>query len=69
MDTTEEFYTIRELARRWKLGRHSVHQLIVDEPGVIRVFSGAMKQTARYRVPESVALKIERGLFKVNQEA
>jgi hypothetical protein len=67
-ETTEEFRTIRELARRWKLGRHAVFQLIVNEPGVIRVFTG-LKEKPRYRVPESVAVKIEQGLFQVNQGA
>jgi hypothetical protein len=69
MDTTateEQYFTIRELARRWKLGRHSVHQLIVGEPGVVRVFTGAGVRP-RYRVPVDVASRIEQNLFRANR--
>jgi hypothetical protein len=69
MDTTldapdEQFYTVRELARRWKLARHAVYGIVADAPGVIRIYTGT-GQRARFRVPVSVAERIERTLFRV----
>jgi len=67
LDTTERYFTIKELEKLWGIGREAIRRVLQGEAGVIRVYSGPLKENARYRVPESVALKIERELFQVNQ--
>jgi hypothetical protein len=54
----ELHFRIRDLARRWALGREKVRLLIKDEPGVLRFRQGRLKEHTMYSVPESVAKRI-----------
>jgi hypothetical protein len=62
-DTTfEPHFTIGELAKRWRLNRETVRQLVQNEPGVLRVRRGLKKQRTHYSVPESVARRLHNKL-------
>jgi len=64
IDTTfEVHYTIRDLAKWWRLGRETVRLLVKDEPGVMKTRMGQRKTLTRYSVPESVARRIHTRLF------
>jgi hypothetical protein len=55
--TFEDHYSIADLVRIWRISRESVRQLILEEPGVIRLSLGRTSM-CRYSVPASVARRI-----------
>ncbi len=57
-DYDQVHYRIKDLARRWALGREMVRLLVKDEPGVMRFTRGQKKAHTMYSVPESIAQKI-----------
>ncbi|HXB70242.1 MAG TPA: hypothetical protein VNY05_18465 [Candidatus Acidoferrales bacterium] len=59
VDTTfEKHYSIADLAKQWRLSRETIRQLLLDEPGVLRIRLGRKKAHTRYSVPAHVAIRI-----------
>jgi hypothetical protein len=56
-DTFEKHYRIGDLAEIWSLGRETIRNILVDEPGVIKVRMGRRKTHTTYSVPASVTRK------------
>jgi hypothetical protein len=61
-DTFEKHYRIGDLAEIWSLGRETIRNMLVDEPGVIKVRMGRRKTHTTYSVPASVAERIHKRL-------
>lgn len=59
---TEKHYRIEELAKLWRLGRETIRNLLIDEPGVVKIRLGRKKAHTTYSVPDSVARRIHNRL-------
>lgn len=59
----EKHYTINELAKRLTMSFERTRQLVMDEPGVLRIAAqthGERRTRTMYRIPESVIERILR---------
>jgi hypothetical protein len=56
--TTEQHFSIGDLAKLWRLSYETVRQLVMDDPGVCRVQLGKKKTMCRYSIPLSAARRI-----------
>ena len=59
----EKHYTINELAERLTMSFERTRQLVMDEPGVLRIAAkthGERRTRTMYRIPESVIERILR---------
>ena len=56
--TTEQHFSIGDLAKLWRLSAETVRQLVMHDPGVCRVQLGRKKTMCRYSVPLSAARRI-----------
>jgi hypothetical protein len=65
--TFEKHYRISDLARLWGLGRETVHKLVKEDPGVIKIRMGRKKAHTIYSVPESAAQRIHTRLLNAAQ--
>jgi hypothetical protein len=59
----EKHYRVGDLAELWGLGRETIHKLVKDDPGVIKISMGRNKRHTTYSVPESAAQRIHRKLL------
>jgi len=60
-----QFYSIAEIAARWKVSRDFVRRLFEREPGVLVFGNSPMQGKRRYRtlrVPKDVLLRVEKRL-------
>ncbi len=60
-----QFYSIAEIAARWKVSRDFVRRLFEREPGVLVFGNSPMHGKRRYRtlrVPKDVLLRVEKRL-------
>jgi hypothetical protein len=69
----EAYYTVGEIAAKWKLGFNTVKRLFADEPGVLKIgeqrsrLVGRGKYKRRYvtlRIPESAFLRVQKRLVE-----
>jgi hypothetical protein len=56
--TTEQHFSIGDLAKMWRYSYETVRQLAMDDPGVCRVQRGKKKTMCRYSIPLSAARRI-----------
>jgi hypothetical protein len=59
----EKHYRIGDLARLWSVGRETVRQILMHEPGVIKIRMGRKKAHTTYSVPESIARRVHTRLM------
>ena len=59
----ERHYRVGELAKLWGVGRETVRQLFINEPGVIRIRLGRKKKNTVLSIPQSVAERVHTRLI------
>lgn len=59
----EQHYSIADLSKLWRISRETVRQLVMNDPGVIRIQRGRKKTMCRYSIPLSAARRIHTQLL------
>lgn len=62
--TFEPHFTVKDLAKLWRLSMETVRTLVKDEPDVVLIRLGKKKAHTRYSIPEAVARRIHTRLCR-----
>ena len=64
----ERYFTIREIARLWRVSHETARRLFQNEPGVLRFnhrSNNNKRNYSTYRVPETVARRVRLRMMNV----
>lgn len=68
MGTTEQYFSIQDIAKQWQLSTDLVRSLFREEPGVLRIERPAGRFKRIYttlRIPQSVLSRVQTRLAAV----